>query len=56
MQNKNAWSAPQKKQIKSVDISAVIYKPQRKEDKYIRSSTYRKQASISLKGTNAEIY
>jgi len=52
----NNWEAPQQKQIKSVDISAVVLKPVFKENPYIRTPTYRKTRSISLKGTNSEVY
>jgi len=53
---KNNWEAPQRKQIKSVDISAVVFRPVLKENPYLRTPTYRRAKSISLKGTNSEVY
>lgn len=58
MQNKNNdnWTAPQRKGIKSVDVSAVVYKPTFKNNPYLRTPTYRKQKSVSMIGTNSEVY
>ena len=58
MRNKNNdnWTAPQRKQIKSVDMSAVVYKPSIKMNPYLRTPTYRKQKSVSMQGTNSEVY
>lgn len=54
--NKQAWTAPQRKGIKSVDISNVVFKPKPKANPYLRTPTYRKQKSVSMLGTNSEIY
>lgn len=58
MQNKNNdnWTAPQRKGIKSVDVSAVVYKPTFKNNPYLRTPTYRKKKSVSMIGTNSEVY
>jgi hypothetical protein len=57
MKNKKQnWSAPQNKIIKSIDISAVLFKPAPKANPYLRTPTYRKQKSVSLLGTNSEVY
>jgi hypothetical protein len=44
--------------VKSVDVSAVIYKQSRKENPYIRSAAYRaiKPKHSTLIGSNSEIY
>lgn len=52
----NSWAAPQRKGIRSVDVSAVVYKPTMKSNPYLRTPTYRKQKSVSMIGTNSEIY
>ena len=54
--NNDSWAAPQRKQIKSVDVSAVVYKPAMKMNPYLRTPTYRKQKSVSMLGTNSEVY
>lgn len=56
--NKSNWSAPMRKGVRSVDISAVIYKYELKKNPYIRSSAYRKTMPkvSTLIGTNSEIY
>lgn len=58
MQNKSNddWSAPQRKDIKSVDVSAVVFKPVFKMNPYLRTPSYRKQKSVRMRGTNSEIY
>ena len=53
---KQNWTAPQRKGIRSVDVSAVVYKPSMKSNPYLRTPTYRKQKSVSMIGTNSEIY
>ena len=50
------WAAPQRKGIKSVDMSAVVYKPTFKSNPYLRTPTYRKQKSGTMIGTNSEVY
>ena len=50
------WIAPQRKEIKSVDVSAVVFKPALKSNPYLRTPTYRKQKSVSMLGTNSECY
>jgi hypothetical protein len=52
----NSWTAPQRKGIRSVDVSAVVYKPTMKSNPYLRTPTYRKQKSVSMLGTNSEVY
>jgi len=52
----NSWAAPQRKGIRSVDVSAVVYKPTMKSNPYLRTPTYRKQKSVSMIGTNSEVY
>jgi hypothetical protein len=43
--------------LKHLDISAVIFKPAPKVNIYLRTPTYRKRKSISLKGmTDSECY
>ena len=54
--NTNKWTAPQRKGIQSVDVSAVVFKPTIKMNPYLRTPTYRKQKSVSLRGTDSEIY
>jgi hypothetical protein len=54
--NTNKWTAPQRKGIKSVDVSAVVFKPTIKMNPYLRTPTYRKQKSVSMIGTNSEVY
>jgi hypothetical protein len=59
MQNnkKSIWAAPIPAGIRSVDVSAVVYKMMVKESAYMRTPTYRKRKSISLKGmTDSECY
>jgi hypothetical protein len=58
MQKKNNdnWAAPQRKEIKSVDVSTVVYKPSIKMNPYLRTPTYRRQKSVSMLGTNSEVY
>jgi len=53
---KQNWSAPQRKGIKSVDVSSVVFKPTLKSNQYLRTATYRKQKSVSMTGTNSEVY
>lgn len=55
---KSNWSAPQRKGIRSVDVSAVIYKLEAKKNPYIRSSTYRSiiPKRNTMIGSNSEIY
>ena len=53
---KTNWTAPQRKGIKSIDMSNVVYKPTFKSNPYLRTPTYRKQKSVSLRGTDAEVY
>ena len=50
------WIAPQRKEIKSVDVSTVVFKPALKANPYLRTPTYRKQKSVSMLGTNSECY
>jgi len=52
----NRWAAPQRRDIKSVDVSAVIYKQVTALNPYLRTPTYRKQRSIRMVGTNSECY
>lgn len=53
----NNWAAPQRKVIKSIDISAVVFKPKFKENPYLRSASYRALPGKSTKGlTNSEAY
>ena len=54
--NNDTWAAPQRKGIKSVDVSAVVFKPSIKSNPYLRTPTYRKQKSVSMIGTNSEVY
>lgn len=54
--NTNKWIAPQRKGIKSIDMSNVVYKPTFKSNPYLRTPTYRKQKSVSMIGTNSEVY
>ena len=54
--NTNKWTAPQRKGIQSVDVSTVVFKPTIKMNPYLRTPTYRKQKSVSLLGTNSEVY
>ena len=54
--NTNSWTAPQRKGIQSVDVSAVVFKPKMKMNPYLRTPTYRKQKSVSMLGTNREVY
>jgi hypothetical protein len=54
--NNDNWAAPQRKGIKSVDMSAVVYKPTFKSNPYLRTPTYRKQKSVTMIGTNSEVY
>lgn len=54
--NTNKWTAPQRKGIQSVDVSAVVFKPTIKMNPYLRTPTYRKQKSVSMIGTNSEVY
>jgi len=54
--NTNKWTAPQRKGIQSVDVSAVVFKPTIKMNPYLRTPTYRKQKSVSLRGTDSEVY
>ena len=54
--NNDSWAAPQRKGIKSVDVSAVVFKPSIKMNPYLRTPTYRKQKSVSMIGTNSEVY
>lgn len=43
--------------LKHKDVSSVIFKPVERENIYLRSPTYRKRKSISLKGmTDSECY
>jgi len=53
---KTNWTAPQRKGIKSIDMSNVVYKPTFKSNPYLRTPTYRKRKSIPMIGTNAEVY
>lgn len=54
---KSIWAAPIPAGIRSVDVSAVVYKMMTKESAYVRTPTYRKRKSISLKGmTDSECY
>ena len=55
-QQKNKWSAPFSNKIKSINISQVIYAYKPKQNAYNRPPHYRKQKSISLEGTNSEVY
>ena len=54
----NKWTAPQRKGIQSVDISAVVFKPTTRINPYLRTPTYRKQTNVrsTLIGTNSECY
>lgn len=52
----NIWAAPQRKDIKSVDVSAVVFKQVTAVNPYLRTPTYRKQRSIRIVGTNSECY
>ena len=54
--NTNKWTAPQRKGIQSVDVSAVVYKPTIKMNPYLRTPSYRNRKSIPIIGTNAECY
>lgn len=56
--NKSNWSAPMRKGIRSVDVSAVIYKLESKKNPYIRSSSYRNMIPKreTMIGSNSEIY
>ena len=57
MQKKQSdFKAPQRKQIRSIDISSITYKLVPKANPYIRPASYRKQKSVTMIGTNAEIY
>jgi hypothetical protein len=58
MQNnkKSIWAAPIPAGIRSVDVSAVVYKMMIKESAYMRTPTYRKRKSIKIIGTNSECY
>jgi hypothetical protein len=55
---KSNWSAPMRKGIRSVDVSAVIYTLEAKKNPYIRPSNYRKiiPKHSTLIGSNSEIY
>lgn len=55
---KSNWSAPMRKGVRSVDVSAVIYKLEPKKNPYIRSSTYRGIVNkrSTMIGSNSEIY
>jgi hypothetical protein len=53
----NSWAAPQRKTIRSVDVSAVVFKQTIKKNPYIRSASYRALPSKSMTGlTNSEAY
>lgn len=52
----NPWNIKPIGQVRSVDISAVVYKTVRKENPYNRSASYRNRKSISLIGSNSEVY
>lgn len=52
----NRWAAPQRKDIKSVDVSAVVFTQVTAVNPYLRTPTYRKQRSIPMVGTNSECY
>lgn len=42
--------------VKSVDVSAVIYKQVRKENPYLRGASYRRRKGVAIIGTNSECY
>lgn len=52
----NKWSAPQSKEIRSIDISAILFKPSTKSNPYLRTPTYRRKRSVPMTGTNSECY
>jgi len=57
MKNKKQnWSAPQSKEIRSIDISAILFKPAPKSNPYLRTPTYRRKRSVPMTGTNSECY
>lgn len=47
-----------RKTVRSVDISAVVYKLERKKNPYIREASYRKilPKRSTMIGSNSEIY
>jgi len=55
---KSCWSAPMRKGIRSVDVSAVVYKLEPKKNPYIRERSYRSLVTkrSTLIGSNSEIY
>ena len=42
--------------LKHKDISAVIFKPEARDNIYLRTPAYRKRKSIKITGTNSECY
>lgn len=50
------WAAPQSKNVKSIDPTTFIIKPVVRQDRYNRSSKWRKLQSKPIKGTNSECY
>ena len=55
---KSNWSAPMRKGIRSVDVSAVVYKLEAKHNPYLRPPSYRSMVTKrnTLIGSNSEIY
>ena len=53
---KQNWKAPQSKEIRSIDISAILFKPSTKSNPYLRTPTYRRKQSVPMTGTNSECY
>jgi len=55
---KSNWSAPMREGIRSVDVSAVIYKLEAKHNPYLRTPSYRSMVTKhnTLIGSNSEIY
>jgi hypothetical protein len=42
--------------IKHLDVSSVVFKPEARNNTYVRTPAYRKRKSIKIVGTNSECY